>query len=103
LLAQVEGDAADYRSFAEILVALGPDEGRKAELAAVMEKLLRADPEEPLALYVVGLNARESGDPRRAAELWKRLLARLPADAPVRPAVESLIAEAERAGQTAPN
>lgn len=95
LLARVDGDGEDWRGFAGALIALGPGAGREAELGLAMERLKAFNPNDPMALYFDGEKARAAGDMAAAAEIWRRLLETLPEDAPVRPAIERLIAQAE--------
>jgi len=93
LLTRVEGDEADWRAYAGALMAAGPGEGREAELARAMEKLKALDPDDPMALFFEGEAARAAGDAATAIARWRRLLEVLPSDAPVRPAIEKLIAD----------
>lgn len=95
LLKRVEGATEDWRGFAGALMALGPGDGREAELTAAIGKLAALNPDDPMALYFEGAKAQAVGDMRTAAVKWRRLLDVLPTDAPVRPAVEQLIKDAE--------
>ncbi|MGP1253708.1 MAG: c-type cytochrome biogenesis protein CcmI [Kiloniellales bacterium] len=92
-------DRADLRAQrAEALIA--------AENGVVMpaarreiEAALRLDPNEPLALYYVGVMHEQAGEPRRAIETWARLLRELPPDIVGRPQIMArLTAVAQRAG-----
>lgn len=98
LLARAEGDADDWRGFAGALLTLGPGEGRAEELGRAIARLQELNPDDPMALYFLGLMAREAGEDEQAVEYWRRLLEIMPADAPVRPTIEGLIADAEQGG-----
>lgn len=95
LLSRVEGDLEDWRGFAGALLSLGPDDGRAEELANAIARLQAMDPDDPMALYFLGLVAQGEGDTERALAHWRRLLEVLPAEAPVRPVIEKMIADAE--------
>lgn len=97
LLTRVEGLAEDWRGYCAALLALGPGGDRKVEIDAAMRRLIAIDENDPLALYYLGEAARAEGDPATAVAHWTRLLANLPADAPVRPAIERMVAEARNA------
>jgi cytochrome c-type biogenesis protein CcmH len=97
LLSRVAGETEDWRSYAAVLMTLGPGEGREAELQTAMARLKAADPDDPMALFYDAATARAAGDNLKAIGLWRRLLAVIPAEAPVRPTIEKLIAEAEAA------
>ncbi len=98
LFERVGGIAEDWRAYAGVLIALGPGDGREAELQTAVAWLHALDPNDPMALYYLGEQARAAGDRESAVAHWTRLLEILPVDAPVRPAIESLIAESEAAG-----
>ena len=92
-------DRADLRAQrAEALIA--------AENGVVMpaarreiEAALRLNPNEPLALYYVGVMHEQAGEPQRAIETWARLLRELPPDIVGRPQIMArLTAVAQRAG-----
>jgi cytochrome c-type biogenesis protein CcmH len=58
------------------------------EFVAVMRKILALDPANAQALWFVGNDAAAAGDRQQAATLFKRLLERLPPNAPLRPQVQ---------------
>ncbi|MFN3960286.1 MAG: c-type cytochrome biogenesis protein CcmI [Parvularculaceae bacterium] len=99
LLALVEGDLDDWRNFATALAAASPDDQFPAapEFLRALGEIEKRAPDDLMALFYRGGAAREAGDPAGAAALWRRLLAAMPADAPVRGTLESLIAEADAA------
>jgi cytochrome c-type biogenesis protein CcmH len=102
LLKRVEGAEDDWQSYAEQLLAAGAQSGRAEEFNRVMTRLLEINPSEPMALYFAGAQANALNDSQKAADYWRRLLAVLPQDAPVRPAIEQLIAETKKPTETAP-
>jgi cytochrome c-type biogenesis protein CcmH len=57
------------------------------------EAALALDAQSPMARFYIGLEAAQNGEREKAAELWSKLLADGPADAPWRPRVESLLAQ----------
>ncbi|MCW5772441.1 MAG: tetratricopeptide repeat protein [Rhodospirillaceae bacterium] len=65
------------------------------EAVAVLKKLLAADPGNALALFYLGLAAAEAGNKAEAAAHWKKLLERLPADAPIRDLIKKRLAALE--------
>ena len=97
LLSRVEGSVEDWRAFAGALMALGPGDDREAELSKAMTRLTSVNPDDPLALYYLGAEAGARGDRAAAVRHWRRLLETIPEDAPVRPAIEKMISEVDRA------
>lgn len=63
-----------------------PDEALK-----VMGEVVAIDPNQPDALYFLGLDAAMKGNKAKAAKLWTRLLGTLPADSPARGQVQQQI------------
>lgn len=64
-----------------------------AEFYDLMRRVLALDPDQPEALWFVGLNAAQQGDKAEALTRWRHLLALLPEDAPPR---AQLLREIER-------
>ena len=58
------------------------------EYLTLMRRILALDPDNAQALWFVGNDAAASGDRKQAADLFRRLLARLPPNAPLRPQVQ---------------
>lgn len=54
------------------------------EFLSVQGRILALDPDNPEAMWFIGLDALQRGDKPRAAELFRRLLDRLPPDASIR-------------------
>ena len=59
-----------------------------AEFVTVMRQILAVEPENAQALWWVGNDAAATGDKQQAAQLFKRLLERLPPNAPLRSQVQ---------------
>ncbi len=59
-----------------------------ADVVTAFERVLALDPDQPEALFFVGLGAAQRDDPARARELWTRLLPRLPEGSAVRRELE---------------
>lgn len=107
LLALEDGDLEDWRNYATALAAATPERRFRADadfLRALGEIEKRA-PGDLMVLFYRGGAAREAGDAAGAAIIWRRLLASMPDDAPVRATLEDLIAEADAAalGAAVPN
>lgn len=58
------------------------------EFVAVMRQILALEPTNAQALWYVGNELAATGDKQQAAQLFKRLLERLPPNAPLRPQVQ---------------
>ncbi len=99
LLGMVEGDLDDWRNYATALAAASPaDQFPTApEFLRALDEIEKRAPGDMMALFYRGGAAREAGDPAGAAAIWRRLLAAMPEDAPVRGTLETLIAEADAA------
>ena len=91
-----EAGTEDWRNFALALLAVGADGSNSvsSEAVSALTELLTINAEDPLALFYLGMAARERGNGAEAVDYWQRLLAVLPADAPILPQVETLIADA---------
>jgi cytochrome c-type biogenesis protein CcmH len=75
--AAIDGDAQMLANYADVAAtnAGGSLKGKPAQLIA---KALKADPENPMALWLSGTEAMESRDYDRALATWERLMALLP-------------------------
>jgi cytochrome c-type biogenesis protein CcmH len=63
------------------------------QAVAVLRRLEAAQPDNALALFYLGAASFAGGDKADAARRWKKLLALLPADAPIRAMLEEKIKE----------
>jgi cytochrome c-type biogenesis protein CcmH len=93
--AQAAPDRPDVLvAHAEALIDAAPDGKPPAEALAALRRTLEVDPANATALYVLGQDAADAGRTGDAAELWRRLLARLdpgsPEHARLREAIEAL-------------
>lgn len=72
----IDGDAQELANYADVAVtnAGGRFAGKPAQL---IEKAMRADPSNPMVLWLAGSAARERGDTAGALHLWEQLLALL--------------------------
>lgn len=62
---------------------LGPeDKPLDPRLVALMQDVQKIEPENPDALYFLGLAEKQAGKPQAAAELWRKLITKLPPDSP---------------------
>jgi cytochrome c-type biogenesis protein CcmH len=91
-------DAAAQTDYGEALLALQHDgQPLSPDLVEQWRKVAALDADNPQALFVLGQAAAERGDTARARELWQRLLAAIPKDAPQRAELQALI---DRLGAT---
>ena len=58
----------------------------------MLRKLLAKDANNALALFYLGLAEAEAGNKAEAARHWKKLLERLPPDAPIRELIQKRLA-----------
>ena len=86
------GDSADReRELGEALTAAG--DGQIDDRArAAFEAALRLDPKASAPRFYLGLAAEQVGDKARAADIWNKLLADAPPDAPWTPMVRAHMA-----------
>jgi cytochrome c-type biogenesis protein CcmH len=104
LFAITDGDLEDWRNYASALAGAAPEEQfpSTAEFLGALGEIEKRAPDDMMALFYRGGAARQLGDAAGAAAIWRRLLAAMPADAPVHGTLEELIAEADAAALTKP-
>lgn len=86
-------------SYAETLVASENDETKlPVELAPLVERIRKLAPENRLGLFYAGLVARAAGRFDEARDLWRQLLARLPAGSPNRGELQRRLDELDSGG-----
>ena len=86
-------DVGLKQQYAEAIIeAGGSDDQPPAEATALLRQVLDTEPQNPEALWYVGLAESAAGHAQNAHDLWTRLLALLPADAPGREEVEQRLA-----------
>ena len=85
----------DWRNFALSLLAVSSSDQETVsdEARLALEKLLSFDENEGLALFYLGMAARERGERDAALEHWRKLMAVLPEDAPILGQLQGLIDE----------
>ncbi|HEX2580567.1 MAG TPA: hypothetical protein VHL08_01155 [Dongiaceae bacterium] len=84
-------DLAIQLDYANYLLSLYTGPGLPPHFSDVVGRIAALSPDHPLTLFYSGLIAKEDGQPDRARDLWNTLLARLPADAPLRTVLQSEI------------
>ncbi len=88
-------------ALAETERALAPPDRPLPEAAlAVYRRMIALDPQQPDALWFLGLAAAEAGRRGEAAELWSRLLARLPAESDAHALIAARLAGLRDDGKT---
>jgi len=88
---QAPDDPAVLEAHAEALMAAAQAVGDPQppnEIFSLFNTILSADPENPKALYFVGLGAAQEGNVGRARTLWQKLLNLIPPDQPAREAIQ---------------
>lgn len=85
----------DWRNFALSLLAVSSSGEATVSEEALMalEKLLSFDENDGLALFYLGMAARERGEGDAALEHWRKLMVVLPEDAPILDQLQGLIDE----------
>lgn len=81
--------------FAEAIAMASPDRSLAGEPTRLIERALELDPDNQRGMWMRGVAARQQGDYAGAVHWWSQLLQRLPAEAPVRAAIEEQLAEAQ--------
>ena len=86
-------DAQIMADYAAAIIRAQP-QGKEItpEAVAVLKKLLVKDPDNALALFYLGLAEADAGNKDQAALHWKKLLERLPPDAPIRDLIKKRLA-----------
>ena len=92
----------DWRNFATaMLAARGPGPGPYSEeFKGSLETLKGFNQDDPLALFYLGLVARDEGEPETALTHWRRLDEIIPEDAPITAQLRSMIDETEQSAVT---
>lgn len=90
------GASADREAdLGEAMVAAG-NSIVTADAKASFERALKIDPNHLKAQYFIGLAAEQDGRPAEAAQIWRAMLARAPANAPFRPLVQQSLARVDK-------
>ncbi len=88
-------DAAILTEYATLLISENPRAPSREALAA-FTRLHRLNPKHPGALWVLGLDAYNTGKYKQAAQYWEGLLKELPPESEVEPQVREAIAQARK-------
>jgi cytochrome c-type biogenesis protein CcmH len=94
------GDSAERRSDLGEALAGAAGGVVTVEAKAEFERAVAQNADEPKARYFLGLAAEQDGRQAEAAEIWRGMLAKGPADAPCRPLIEAALTTV--GGPTAP-
>ncbi len=81
-------DRIDLKVMRARALSAGSNDPPPPEAVTEMRAVLALDPDNLEALWVVGLGAARDNDRAEAAELFRRVLAMMPADAPDRAQVQ---------------
>lgn len=73
----VDNDAQELAHYADV-VATNAGGHFNDKAVKLIEKALKADPNNAMALWLAGTAVYEGGDAKRAVEIWQKLLAMLP-------------------------
>ena len=90
-------DPALKQQYAEAMIEAAGGDELPPQAADLFREILAADPKNAEALWYVGLQEEAEGHKDKAQDLLSRLLAQLPADAPVRHQVEERLAALKQA------
>jgi cytochrome c-type biogenesis protein CcmH len=85
-------DVGLKQQYADAIVTASGGDDPPADATALFRQVLDADPQNAEALWYVGIAEAEAGQAQNAHDLWTRLLAQLPAEAPIRQQVQARIA-----------
>ena len=75
----IDGDAQELANYADV-VATNANGHFNDKATGLIEKALKADPNNAMALWLAGTAVYEGGDKARAVQIWQKLLAMLPPD-----------------------
>jgi cytochrome c-type biogenesis protein CcmH len=85
-------DIAVKQQYAEAIMETGHGDSPPEQATALFRVVLAAEPQNPEALWYVGISEAAAGHAQNAHDLWTKLLAQLPANAPVRQQVQDRLA-----------
>lgn len=102
-LARSEGSGEDWRAYAGVLLAMRESETSpvRPETRAALLKVIETRPDDPLALFFLGLAASQNDAPADAVDYWTRLRERLPENAPILAQLDAQIEAAQAAMESA--
>jgi cytochrome c-type biogenesis protein CcmH len=85
-------DVALKQQYAEAIMETGAGDAPPTEATALFRDVLTAEPQNPEALWYVGIAEASAGHVQTAHDLWTKLLAQLPENAPARQEVQDRLA-----------
>jgi cytochrome c-type biogenesis protein CcmH len=87
-------DVGLKQGYAEAIISAAGDDATAppGEATALFRQILAAEPKNQMALWYVGIAEADAGHKDMARDLWSRLLAELPANAPGRDEIEQRLA-----------
>jgi cytochrome c-type biogenesis protein CcmH len=85
-------DTAVKQQYAEAIIEADGGDDLPAQAATLLRQVLASEPQNAEALWYVGLAEAAVGHDQTAHDLWTKLLAQLPANAPARKEVEQRLA-----------
>jgi len=85
-------DVAVKQQYAEAIMETGTGDTPPTEATALFRDVLAAEPQNPEALWYVGIAEASAGHAQTAHDLWTKLLTQLPENAPVRQQVRDRLA-----------
>ncbi len=89
-------DDADVTvDYAEALALASPDHRVQGESRALLDKTLKANPQNQRGLWLLGISESQAGNFDAAIAAWNRLLALLPANSDVAASIKKQIARAQ--------
>ena len=85
-------DVAVKQQYAEAIMETGTGSSPPEQATTLFRDVLAAEPQNPEALWYVGIAEASAGHAQIAHDLWTKLLAQLPENAPVRQEVQDRLA-----------
>src|SRR5260370_709824 len=73
-----------------------------ADAKAAFERAAALDADNPKAMFYLGLAAQQDGSAEEAAQIWRNLIAKAPANAPWLPVVREQLGRVEKPGAVPP-
>lgn len=94
---EIVGDEPDLLADHAEALALAANNNMQGQPAALVSQALKANPNHPKSLWLMGHALIQQGRPAEGVGYWRRLLAQLPPGSEGRPMVEQLITQVQNA------
>ncbi|UCH54218.1 MAG: c-type cytochrome biogenesis protein CcmI [Pseudomonadota bacterium] len=94
---EILGDQPDLLADHAEALALAANNNMQGQPAALVSQALKANPNHPKSLWLMGHALIQQGRPAEGVGYWRRLLAQLPPGSEGRPMVEQLITQVQNA------